>query len=317
MSALGLDIGPLRIEDTVQVDRVGHRLAMGVQWIDALSGQFPGGSWRSQLSAIGVRPLPLTFDIHPMGRHALRAAGRVAKLLAAGAADKAASPPATPDLDQTNFVLRAYGSTNPAIFDYATGSDPRQYVPRRLSLTPMQSAGWPTATAGNIRTAWLWPGATYPIPSNATVIRGRVQRGTSLSTATPIVWTRIIVTGVPDPSPNPLPAPNFATEKRVGYAHGDDRGEFLVVLGPAAALGGTDLTKLYLRVWAFLPPADLFDAKNPLASLPLEVTGTATASDLLRGTQPPTTYVAKPAVVLPALAPGTVFTMDETTLLFV
>ena len=86
---------PLRVENTVQVSGVGHRLALGVQWLDALSQSSNSGAWVSKLETIGMRPCPQRFDRHPQSLHALRAAGRLAKLLRAAAADKAATPPAT------------------------------------------------------------------------------------------------------------------------------------------------------------------------------------------------------------------------------
>lgn len=298
----------LTLENTVQVASVGHRLAMGVQWIDAPSGLTAGGHWTSDLDAIGARPCPLRFDLHPQCRHALRAAGRLARLLRIAAADKAAAPPASVDADPTNVVLRAYGRASTRIERYTTGNDPRRYVPRRLSLTPVQADGVPAAGVANVRTAWLWPGSTYPLAGHATALRGRVRRGAA---AQPVAWTRVIVTR---PGAG---APDFAAEPRLGHAHGDDRGEFLLALGGAAVTGAAALpATIKLHVWVFLPPADLFDPGDPLASLPLETGGTDAISDVLRGTQPPATYLRQGAVEV-TLAPGTTVTLDEADLLFV
>jgi hypothetical protein len=300
---------PLRVENTVQVGSVDHRLALGVQWVDALSQLSAGRAWVSELETIGTRPCPQRFEIHPQCRHALRAAGRIAKLLTVAAADKAATPPATVDADPTNFVLRVYGRASSRVNGYATGNDPRQYVPRRLSLTPVQTDGFPTDTVDNIRTAWLWPGSAYPLAAHVTALRGRVRRGPLETT---VAWSRVVVTrpgaGLPD----------FSNEAKLGFAHGDDRGEFLVVLGTPAVPGGAALpATIALHVWVFLPPADAFDADDPLASLPLEVAGTDAISDVLRGTEMPGTYVRKDSVDVPALALGTTFTMDDDDLLFV
>jgi hypothetical protein len=307
-----LSTGPLRLEQTVQVASVGHRLAIGVQWMDALTQSNVAAAWSSELDTIGDRPCPRRFESHPLCRHALRAAGLIARLLAIAAKEKALNPPATAADDPTNFVLRAYGYISQRILAYATSNDPRVYVPRRLSLTPVLANGFPTDTAANVRTIWLWPGSSYPFPSNATGLRGCVRRGPSPTAAKAVAWARIVVTR---PGAG---QPNFNNETKIGFAHGDDRGEFLVILGSAAVPGGAALpASLALRVWVFLPPADVFEADDPLASLPLEVAGTDAISDVTRGTAPPATYVRQAAIDVPALAPGTVFAMPQSELVFV
>ena len=304
-------VEPLGVENTVQIASVGHRLAMGVQWIDALSQLNAAGPWTSDLERIGARLCPLRFDAHPQSRHALRAAGRLAKLLTVAAADKVATPPATPADDKTNFVLRAFARKNARFEHYATSNDPRQFVPRRLSLTPVQTGGFPTAGIANIRNAWLWPGSVCPLAANVTALRGRVRRGPSEALAKTVAWSRVTVTR---PGVGP---PNFATENKLGYAHGDDRGEFFVVLGVSAVPGGAVLPPtITLRVWVFIPPADVFDAADPLASLPLEVAGTDAINDVLRGTEMPGAYVRMNSIDV-TLAPGPIFTMGEAQLLFV
>lgn len=304
-------VEPLTVENTVQIASVGHRLAMGIQWLDALSQLNAAGPWTSDLEAIGLRPCPLRFDAHPQSRHALRAAGRLAKLLTVAAADKVTTPPATVDVDQTNFVLRAFARKNSRVEKYATSNDPRQFVPRRLSLTPLQIKGVPTASVANIRNAWLWPGSVYPLAANVTAIRGRVRKGPSEALAKTVAWPRAVITR---PGGG---LPNFATETKLGFAHGDDRGEFLAVLGAGAVPGGAALPPtITLRVWVFIPPAETFDAADPLASLPLEVASTDAINDVLRGTQMPGAYVRTNSIDV-TLAPGSIFTMDEAQLLFV
>lgn len=301
----------LTLENTAPVASVGHRLAIGVQWIDALSRQAADERWVSDLDAIGARACALRFDLHPMARHALRAAGRLARLLQLAADDKVAAPPPDAASDPTNFVLRAYGQAKARDTGYATGNDPRQYVPRRLSLTPAQTGGTPTTGVANIRSAWLWPGSVYPMASGVSALRGSVRRGASLEQSVPVAWSRVVVTR---PGGG---APDFATEAQLGCAHGDDRGEFLLLLGPGAIPGGAELpATIDLHVWVFLPPADVFDADDPLASLPLEVAGEDAINDLLRGTLPPAHYLRQDVIAV-ALAPGTVVTLDPAQLLFV
>ena len=301
----------LAVENTIAVSHIRHRLVLGVEWFDALAGRAGGTGWATELRAVGVRPLVQPFQFHPRGRHALRHAGRLARLLERAAADKVATPPATPAQDPTNLVLQAYGQADPRLDRYATGNDPRRYVPRRLALTPVQAGGIPSAGADNIRQGWLWPGTAYPLPSKASAVRGCVRRGASLAVAKPVAWARAVFT-----RPGPLPA-NFATETRLGHAHGDDRGELLAVFGPDAVPGGAALPDaIALNAWIFLPPAaTAFDAADPLASLPLEVAGTAPLNDVLRGTALPASYVRHGpiAVTLPL---GRVIAIAAADLLF-
>lgn len=302
-------VRPLRVEDTMEVNHLNHRLAIGMQWIDALSRLPVTGNLVSELERIGGRTLRQGFDLHSSSRHALRWAGQLAKILVIAAEEKVAHPPLTPDADQTNFALRGYARRDPRISSYSTGNDPRRYVPRRLALMPVQTDGMPTATKGNIRQAWLWPGTAYPLPGNTTALRGRVRRGPTLASATSVPWTRIIVTQPAGPA-------DFATETRIGWGHGDDRGEFLVVLGFQAIPGGAILPQsVALRVWVFLPAVVSFDASDPLASLPLEQAGGDPINDVLRGVEPPAGHVRQAAIDV-TLKPGEVFVMNDAALLF-
>lgn len=312
-------VRPLLLADTVEVSRVNHRLALGVQWLDALTRLPAGGALFSELESIGARPLVQGLERHPLGRHALRWAGRLAKLLKIAAAEKIATPPATPDDDQTLLALRCFAQREANADRYHTDRDPRHHVPRRLALLPQQSGGEPPADTGNIRHAWLWPGANYPLGANTTAIRGRVRQGATLADSTPVPWTRVVVT-----LPANIAAPaDFDNETKVGWGHGDDRGEFLVVLGVDAVPGGATLpTSLPLRVWVFLPPATTsFDAASPLESLPLEYAGIDTINDVLRGLSPPADYVRQAAIDFPlpggeTVRPGAVCVMNDAVLLF-
>ena len=301
----------LAADNTIAVAHVRHRLALGIEWFDALEAGAVGKGWATELRAVGTRPLEQFFQFHPRGRHALRHAGRLARLLARGAADKVATPPATPAQDPTNFVLRAFGQADQHAMQYSTANDPRRYVPRRLALTPVQTDGVPSASAVNIRQGWLWPGTAYPLPTQASAVRGCVRRGASLAVATPVAWARAVFT-----RPGPLPA-NFATETRLGHAHGDDRGEFLAVLGPNAVTGGAALpATIALNAWIFLPPpAPPYDPADPLASLPLEVAGTALLNDVLRGTEVPAGYVRRGPIPV-TLPLGKVVGIADADLLF-
>lgn len=297
-----ISVRPLALEDTVPADRIGHRLAMGVQFADALSRLPVFAPLTCDLEAIGSRPCSRRCEIHNLGRQALRHAGRLAKLLARAVA-----------LGQsTAFSLRAYGRRNPAVDGYLTDNDPRLYVPRRLALTPVLDAdGIPPASRDNIRNAWLWPGAAYPLPARATALRGHIRKGLSLDQAVDVPWARVVVTR---PGSG---AADFATEAKLAWGHGDDRGEFLVLLGADAVPGGVSLpASLSLRLWVFLPPpAVSFDPADPLASLPLEDGGTAPSNDALRGTAIPPGYVQQAAIDL-TVKPGGSQSIAEATLLY-
>jgi len=309
MAAVFAPYTPLTTENTVEAEHIRHRLALGVQWRDALSGLPAGGRWVAELQRIGNRPLVQRFDLHPDTRHALRHAGRLAAILKQAAQDKVDTPPPDVASDPTNFVLQAWGEAQVSPTGYGTGNDPRRFVPRRLSLTPVQVGGVPAATVANMRTALLLPGANYPLAGSTTAIRGRIRRGPSPDKLKPVAWARVVITRPASPA-------DFLTETRLAWAHGDDRGEFLAALGPGAVPGGADLpATLSLRVWVFLPPADAFDPADPLASLPLEVAGTDASNAVLDGLQPPPVYLAKGFVDI-SLPLGRVFTMNDADLTF-
>jgi hypothetical protein len=296
----------LTVENTMEVSRVGHRLALGIEWRDALTDLPVVGLWVSGLQKIGSRPIAQLFDLHPGGRHAVRLEGRIARILGRAAKEV---PPADPALDPTTFALVAWGEAGPPVRGYSTSNDPRRYVPRRLSCTPVQTGGITTDTAGNVRGARVFPGAAYPLASNVSALRGRVRRGPSVATGTSVPWARAVVT-------RPTGAPDFDTETPLAWGHGDDRGEFLIVLGPNAATGAAQLPSvLALRLWVFLPPAGAFDPLSPLASLPLEFAGTAATNAVLQGTQLPSTYTRAGHIDV-NLRPGRTLTLADVDLLF-
>ena len=301
---------PLRVEDTVEVSRVNHRLALGVQWLDALSALPAAGRLATDLESIGLRPCPQRCEAHPLARHALRWRGRLAKLLAKAAQDKLTTPPASPAVDPTRFNLRGYGLREGNASAFAAQSDPRRHVPRRLSLIPVQALGVPSASIDNIRQAWLWPGADYPLGANTTALRGLVRRGATLASAQAVPWARAVVTAFG------AVVPDFASEQQVGWGHGDDRGELTVVLGVQAVAGGATLPSLLpLRMWIFLPPVALPDPLDALAGLPLEVADTAPLNDVLRGITPPAGHVRQTPFDV-SVKPGEVLVMNDADLLF-
>jgi hypothetical protein len=87
----------------------------------------------------------------------------------------------------------------------------RRYVPRRLSV-PLDPAG------GTMVRPLLYPGAAVDVSYTATGLRGRLLR----ASGAPVRWARVDVR-----------IPGRTTP--LGVAHGDDRGEFVLLLPPEAA----------------------------------------------------------------------------------
>lgn len=290
--------------NTVPIDRFGHRLALGVQWIDALSEQPLADPWTTELERIGARPLVKRFIAHGQGRHALLHRDAVARLLRLAASELAAFPP--PAADPSLLVLRGHGAD-------------RRHVPRRVALTPltllMGADGEPPVSTANIRRLRLWPGAEYPVPAGGTVLRGRIRRGAALASAQPVPWARMVITRPAGAAPFPA-LPVFGDETPVGWAHGDDRGEFVAVLGAAALPGGALLpTTLPLTVWVSLPVAIALDPEDALASLPLEAAGTTLSGAVLDGTALPPGHVRQVGFRI-SIPPGQTTVLPDADLRF-
>jgi hypothetical protein len=167
---------------------------------------------------------------------------------------------------------------------------PRHYVPRRFEIRllrrqPLDPAiPDPNAPATRIHRPALFPGADYPVHDSATCIRGRVLRG-----GRPMPWARI-------EARRPL-GPSVV----VGRAHGDDRGEFLLLLNTAAAsLGGAGMY-VTVRVTVFgpnpalAPPPTSESAIDVQWDLPIERLPFSAASSnaVARGEELPPNYTAQ------------------------
>jgi hypothetical protein len=144
----------------------------------------------------------------------------------------------------------------------------RHFVPRRLRIPLLDPA---TAddrdTAFRIRRPVLFPGAAYPLPGNATGVRGRVVRGDTI-----VRWARI-------------EAVRPGGDTVLARAHGDDRGEFLLVLGPDARPVGEPTGPLEVEVRvhgpdpAPSPASPLESAVDGLWDLPVEALPEAAGGD--------------------------------------
>jgi hypothetical protein len=151
----------------------------------------------------------------------------------------------------------------------------RRYVPRRfhLDLDPLPQ----------VRRPALFPGAAYDVSPCTTGLRGRVTRA-----GEPMRWVRVEAR---------LPGPDVL----VGRAHGDDRGEFLLLLAPEAAPFGDLSDPLEIQVTVFGPGVPPVPSPPSLAEqdaywdLPLEMLGApAQLEPVAAGETLPAGYVSTP-----------------------
>lgn len=200
------------------------------------------------------------------------------------------------------FKLRR-GPQLPAVITLRLDDRYRRYVPRRVAITLWTQADVeaidnqpPTGpyipVNSRLLRIWLSPGSAYPLPRGSTAIRGRVLRGAAgpaLSPANPVRWPRVTAIG-----PGNVP---------VGWAHGDERGEFLLPIvsagtqpPPVDAHFDVDLDLAGLPAAQAPRPdpadryADLVVENVPRSSAPPTVGDLD--NDLLRGKTVPPGYVA-------------------------
>jgi hypothetical protein len=142
----------------------------------------------------------------------------------------------------------------------------RRFVPRRLRypfatyqvVLDAEEAGAPVPAAARARRPLLFPGAAYDISPRQTGLRGRARRA-----GAPLRWARVEARL---PGGGPL----------LGRAHGDDRGEFLLVLGVDPVNLGDLVSPLAVEVTvtgptvAPVPASPGVPALDPLWDLPLE-----------------------------------------------
>ncbi|MFN0123896.1 MAG: hypothetical protein ACKV2V_25620 [Blastocatellia bacterium] len=200
-----------------------QRLAMGIEPMDAASSRRLG-------FALQVRPdRPAAggprIEAHTSGNYAIRY-------------------PIAPNPNAPGHLrIRVFDADAPTS---RTARDRRRIVPRRLEIPLLalaeiktrEQAG-DTALMERIRRPAFFPGAAWPLPPGVTALRGRVVRG-----GQPMRWARVIA--------------RLGT-KTVGHAHGDDRGEFLLLI-------------------RFQPDPDLDEIiPNPLANVRVTVFGPAAA----------------------------------------
>ena len=212
------------------------------------------------------------------------------------------------------FKLRYQIGGQPRIKVNADGSAPkitvriddlrRRFVPRRFEIplwtkreleradeTP--PTGQFVQMASRLLRPYLLPGAAYTLPRGTTAIRGRV-----VAAGNPVRWARVIARG--------------PGNVRVGIAHGDERGEFLLII---TNLGTTpppvpSTVTINIGVLARVPAAAV-DPKDRLADLVVESQARSSVpptpanldNDVLRGVAIPPGYVASTTVHPPLTVP--------------
>lgn len=151
----------------------------------------------------------------------------------------------------------------------------RGIVPRRLRFPVTAEAVVLAAEADpNLPPHPIWrrtfpiscfPGSAAALASRATVVRGTVVTDPGTGVLEPVRWARVRARN------------NDGDD--IGWAHGDERGEFVLVLAPApgGVVVAADPVAVRLTVGAVLPPAapdpvePLLAEVDPLWDLPVEV----------------------------------------------
>jgi len=161
----------------------------------------------------------------------------------------------------------------------------RRYVPRRLrfAIPDLQAVLDAEADDDDVPAtgrAWrpmLFPGANYDLSATRSGVRGTVTRA-----GVPVRWTR---------------AEAIVDGHVIGHAHGDDRGEFLLVLGQnTGAVGELSRTlEVTIDVYAH-DPAPPVSPDDPLDDLPLEDAAAAGAAfdDVSAGVNHADGHVVRP-----------------------
>jgi hypothetical protein len=214
-----------------------QQLALGIEPVDALRGV-----------RVGQR-LNITLEAPPPGLRAVRLTRHDSGLFALLHGNG----------DAADLVVRIFDAAfKPDSGVYDPDRSRRRFVPRRLAITvPAADQAEALALSRRARRPALFAGAAYDATA-ATGLRGRVQRG-----GVAVRWARI-------------EARRAGSALTVGRAHGDDRGEFLLLLDAAAApMSVLEVPfAIELHVWLPVPPAPLptaaQQAADPLWDLPVE-----------------------------------------------
>ncbi len=213
MSVLLVSAGP-------ELARVGHRLAVGVQCVDALSGQPLLVPLQVRLLALGPLAAGLALQAKGEGRYSLPDAGAFARLW--DRCTRLDDPlPRTLDL----LVHETLPGPQAHEADAPHRAGPRRVLMNLAETTPaLPTPGFrprPLPGRESTFTMRLFPGPNHGFDASATVLRGRVQLGTSAADARPARWARLVAT---------------RGSAVLGHTQADERGEYALLLRYPAGL---------------------------------------------------------------------------------
>ena len=180
-------------------------------------------------------------------------------------------------------------------------ADPRRcYVARRFDLPlwtlkevlDAETADSPVPAASRLLRPWLLPGPAAAISRGTTTVRGRVVRGTD-----PVRWPRITARG--------------PGNQAVGWAHGDERGEFVLVIEDTGTLPPPAPTQLPVQLYLTARIPSTPDPCDPYADLTIEPLPRSAAppgagdldNNVLRGRATPADHVPSTTVPPPVSVP--------------
>lgn len=214
MTALAVSLGP-------ELARVQHRIALGVQCLDALTGRALLAPLQLRLLKIGPLQADLPLLDKGGGRYSLVDAGAFARLW-----NRCTEP--GNELPRTLDLLLHEALPGPRSSE---GELPHRHGPRRVAMTLAETVPdapdpafrpRPAASRANVLQLRVWPAAAYPFDGAGTLLRGRVRLGSGQADARPARWARVIAS---------------KGAALLGAAQADERGEFaLLVRYPAGLL---------------------------------------------------------------------------------
>jgi hypothetical protein len=263
-----------QIRTTIGTADVLHRLALGVEVVDAVNARLVGPGVRvgREVPAIARPPAARLGPAWPCLDFEPRGTGR--------------------------FCLRHARALPTRPLTVRVDDPTRRYVPRRFTIPLWTLAAVEAADAdppagpfvrprARLLRPWLLPGSAYPLPRGVTALRGRVVRR-----HVPVRWPRVVA----------IDAMNTV----LGRAHGDERGEFLLVVTDTGTLPPPAPSELDLELLVFAgDPAHpvAVDDEDRCADLVVEPVARSSNpplpaeldNDLLRGRSRPPAYVPSAA----------------------
>ena len=250
MSALLVSLG-------AELSRVQHRLGVGIQLLDQLTGRALLAPLRVRLLGIGTQRRELDLQPKGNGRYSLADSGEFARLW------NATTAPRTLDL----LVHEA----RPGQPQAPEAELPHAHGPRRVQALLLEADERPAPRRENLLQLALMPGPAYPFLGGATLLRGRVQRQTADGPQA-ARWARLVA---------------FKNGRLLGSSQADERGDYALLLryppgllAPATPSASDGEIELRVAARGTPPPHRLpfddiepeqlagLDAPDPWAALP-------------------------------------------------